>query len=94
MHADHAVELAAQLGNVKRLGDVIRRADARGFDRAFNRAVLREHHHRRLRMDLADALQQLEAAELRHAKIGHHDVDRRLLENFERFLGVRCRASA
>ena len=35
---------------MKRLGDVIVRAQARGLDGGFDRAVLREHHHRDLRM--------------------------------------------
>ena len=85
--AHDAVEFASELGNVKRLCDVVGRAHARRLDGAFDRAVLRQDHDRRLRIQIANSLEQLDAAQFGDAQVGEDDVDRILIENFERFLG-------
>ena len=80
------IQLAAKIGNVERLGDVVGGPHARSLHRAFNRAVLRENDHGSLRIELADALEKFQTSQLRDAQIGEYDVHRILVEYFERLL--------
>ncbi len=90
-HPDHPVDLAAQLRNVKRLGDVIRRAQPRRFHRAFDGPVLRQHQHRGLRKILPHPFQQLQPAHLWHAQVRNQNFHRPLVQDFQRLLGGRSR---
>src|SRR5579863_865765 len=91
---DDPIDLAAQVGYVERLGNVIRCAEARGLDRVLDRAVLREYHHRRFRISLADAFEQLESAQLRDAQVRNQNVHRILIERIQRLFGGGCSARA
>src|SRR5690348_17102137 len=77
----HTIQLSAQLWYVKRLGHVIRSAIFRGLDGALDRAILRQHDNRSLRVVLADALQQIDAADCGNTQICNDDLDGSLIED-------------
>src|SRR5271156_871931 len=85
----HPIELAPQLWDVERLRHVVRSAHALSLDGAFNRAVLRQDHHRRLRISLLHAFEQFNPAQLRHPQVRDHNIYSRLIENIQRLLGRR-----
>jgi hypothetical protein len=84
--AHDAVQLSAQIGNMKRLSDIVGGTDARGLHRIFDRAVLCEDNHRGLGIELPYAFEQLQAAQFRDAEIGKHNIHRILVHNLESLL--------
>jgi hypothetical protein len=91
---NQAIQLAAQFGDVKRFGDVIRGPQTRRLHRAFNRAVLRQHQHGRLRIGAAHALPQFQPADLRQAQVRDQNIHRHLIQDFQRLLRRRGCARA
>ncbi len=78
------MQLAAQFRNLERLGHVIDGPHARGFHGALNGSVLRENEHGRLRIGIANALEQFDAPQLRDSQVGQHDVHGNLVEYLQR----------
>ena len=93
-HSDDAVELGTELRTVKRLGNVVGGSVPRGFHGAVDRALLRAHDHRSLRVSLPNSFQQFQSPKLGNAQVGDHIVYAGLLEDFRSLLGSRGGASA
>ena len=74
---------------MKRLGDVVHGPEPGRLHRRLDRSVLRQDHHRDLRVAGTDALQKLQPSQLRHLQIGNQNVDSRLLQQFQRLFGGR-----
>ena len=72
------LDLGAQLLHMERLGYIIFRPQPCGSHGRLDGPVLREYHHRGIRLGRADALQKLQPSQLGHLQIGHHDVEGRL----------------
>ncbi len=82
-------QLGMKLGDVKRLCDVISGSHSRRFHGAFDGPILRHHHHHGLWMILPNAPKQLDPSEFGAAEVSDDNVHRKLLEDFQRFLGCR-----
>ncbi len=87
-----AVQLAAQLVDVEWFRHVVGSAQPCGLHGRFNRAVLRQHQHRHLRIGSPHALEEFNAPQRRHFQVGEHNVYRVLLQDFEGLLGGGRRA--
>ncbi len=66
----------AQLFPRERLRDVVEGAALHGLDRRADRPVRGEHHHRQVRLERVQTIQQLHAIAAGHLHVGHDDVDR------------------
>ncbi len=80
---ERLLEHDLQLLDVDRLAEVVLRAQLHGLDGGLHRAVGRHHDDHRLRADLLDLGQQLDAVHARHAQVGQHDVGLDLLEQLQ-----------
>ncbi len=65
----NAIQLGEQFLDVKRLGDVVGRAEFGGLDGRLDGAVLRQHDDRAFGILRADLLQQFQSADLRHLQV-------------------------
>ncbi|MCY1409063.1 hypothetical protein D9M71_244010 [compost metagenome] len=72
----------------ERLDQVVRRAQAQGFDRVIHHAGTRHHDHRRLRRTFGDLANEFESAHLRHAQIADDQVGLVLLEYLKTLLAI------
>ena len=77
---ERALDEEPQLLEVEGLLQVVGGAAAHGFDGVGDRAVRRHQHHRRLRVEAAQALQHVEAALVRQPEVEEHEIRRRRLE--------------
>src|SRR5690349_6040551 len=72
----------------ERLDQVVRCAQAQGFDRVVHHARTRHHDHRCLRRQLGDLADELESAHLRHAQIADDQIGLVLLEYLKTLLTI------
>ncbi|MNF57671.1 hypothetical protein D3C84_392070 [compost metagenome] len=72
----------------QRLDQVIRRAQAQGFDRVVHHAGTGHHDHRGLRRKVGHLTNEFEPAHLRHAQIADHKIGLILLEYREPLLAI------
>jgi hypothetical protein len=72
----HAFETRAKIIDVKRLGDVILGAHARGGDGGIDGPVLRQHQDGDLRVHFMNLLQKIEPARGRQDQVSDNDIDR------------------
>src|SRR5271154_1620308 len=85
--AGHALEARTQLLEEERLGDVVGGAHAGGFDGRVDRSVLREHHENNFGVGVVDTADEFEAAGPGELEVREDDIDGRLFEDVEGFLG-------
>ena len=85
-HAAPALDLVAhgrehllQPREVERLAQVVHRAELDRLDRGVDRGVAGHQHRLAVRVRVADRPQHLEAADVRHAQIDHHQIGVRRL---------------
>ena len=81
-----AIQLGAQLLHMEWFRDVVGRAEPGGLDGRLDRSILRQHDDGNFRIVGANSFDQFQAANLRDLQIRDDDVDRMLVENFQRLL--------
>ena len=70
----HARQQLIEPAEVERLGQIVHRAELDRLDGGVDRRVAGHEHGLAMRVDIADRAQDVEAADLGHPQIDHHEV--------------------
>ncbi len=70
----HARQQLVEAAEVERLGEIVHRAELHRFDGGVERCIARHQHCLAVRVDVADRAKNLEAADLGHPQIDHHQI--------------------
>ena len=84
----HARQQLIEPAEVERLAQVVHRPELDRLDRGVDRRVARHEHGLAVRVDVADGAQDVEAADLRHPQVDHHQVRPARLDQRDRRAAV------